>query len=360
MAVTIPVYNVCEADFPNDIDMNLGKLKICTYCDAYKFPGETDEQCCNKGKIKLPIPQDPPQPLYNYIKDDKKFKANARHLNNVLSFASIGFDKEIFQRGWTPNVKIQGKIYHLISNLTPIEGEPRKFAQIYFHDSDIEAAEAELDRRMEISKSDVINKDQMKKLQEMIHKHNTYASSFQALYMLPKETVEERRFVLHKNKKPTEKQNQNYGLPTANEIALIMLNDSVESADIVLHLKEGGIKRISELNRCFDPLHYVLLFPYGEDGWHVDILQNQTQHKRMTTLMFYRYKLHWRSNQFNALLRCGKLTQEYICGMFYKIEKFKLQWVKLHQKEVKAEKYSGLLDAVAMGNVKQSTFEISI
>ena len=37
-------------------------------------------------------------------------------------------------------------------------------------------------------------------------------------------------------------------------------------------LKGGSLKRIHEGNLVYAPLHYVLLFPRGELGWHKDIL----------------------------------------------------------------------------------------
>ena len=54
----------------------------------------------------------------------------------------MGCDDEIVQKnGWTPNVKIQGKIYHRISAFKPEQGQLPKFGQIYFYDQDEENAE---------------------------------------------------------------------------------------------------------------------------------------------------------------------------------------------------------------------------
>ena len=54
-----------------------------------------------------------------------------------------------------------------------------------------------------------------------------------------------------------------------------MPNDATNTKDIVLHYRDGGLKRISQLHRSYDPLQYPLLFPNGIDGWHVNLkLQN--------------------------------------------------------------------------------------
>ena len=50
--------------------------------------------------------------------------------------------------------------------------------------------------------------------------------------------------------------------------------------------------------------------------------------------------------EFNTVLRSGRLSQEYFCGMFFLQEKLRLDWIKNHQTHIKAEKYQGLLDAL--------------
>jgi hypothetical protein len=71
-----------------------------------------------------------------------------------------------------------------------------------------------------------------------------------------------------------------YNLPTVNdEVAAIIPGDGSEEwsdhRDIVLRLNGGGLKHISHLHPSYASLHYVLLFPNGEDGWHTDIPSNQ-------------------------------------------------------------------------------------
>jgi hypothetical protein len=70
-----------------------------------------------------------------------------------------------------------------------------------------------------------------------------------------------------------------YNLPTAPEVAAIIPGTGHEDVDqhrqIILHLKApaqgGSLQRISHLNPLYAPLHYVLLFPNGELGWHSGI-----------------------------------------------------------------------------------------
>jgi len=49
----------------------------------------------------------------------------------------------------------------------------------------------------------------------------------------------------------------------------------------------------------YDPLHYVLLFPYGEDGWDEGLKKphkpgNKTRDPKLTCQDYYTYRLAFR------------------------------------------------------------------
>ncbi|GKA05884.1 hypothetical protein Tco_0685004 [Tanacetum coccineum] len=59
-----------------------------------------------------------------------------------------------------------------------------------------------------------------------------------------------------------------YNLPIASEVAALIVGDidsTTNNRDIILHMQEGGLKRISELHPSYLALQYPLLFPYSED-----------------------------------------------------------------------------------------------
>ena len=64
-------------------------------------------------------------------------------------------------------------------------------------------------------------------------------------------------------------------LPANDEVAAIIPGDGSEEHsnhhDIILRLRGGGLQRISHLHPSYSTLHYVVLFPNGEDGWHPEI-----------------------------------------------------------------------------------------
>ena len=331
-------------------------ILVCEKCNALKFYREPPGFCCSGG-VKLPAIQCPDK-LLNLLENNKSFVSNLRRYNNGLALASNGL-KEILPDGYHPNVKIQGQVYHKIHPLTPELGEEKTFAQIYIHDPDFNE-EDELNRRMEVSSSGskTMKKDIMKELQEMLHQVNPYVKDLKHVMDLPDNQVQNLKFVLKTNSKPTPKHVKGrYNLPTCNEVAVIQLNDEIGSGDVVIYRKDGIKQHISNMNRSYDPLHYVLLFPHGEDGWRDNITvvkitgkNNKEVVKNVTMRQFYAYRLQVRFNgnqlESPTLIRGARLLQEHACDQWAKIENAKLLWTRNHQKELRAETYQNLSDAI--------------
>ena len=143
-----------------------------------------------------------------------------------------------------------------------------------------------------------------------------------------------------------------HNLPTTDEIAVILPGDGTpegESRDIILHQKHGGLRRISDAHPTYAPLHYALLSPRGELGWHWNILirreddddnaenpnhsavnapnpnavnasnsnaanaKDPAQSKdTVSQINYYAYCLFPRHGEYNSMLLGGKLLQQYI------------------------------------------------
>jgi hypothetical protein len=104
-------------------------------------------------------------------------------------------------------------------------------------------------------------------------------------------------------------------VPPVDEVATLMVGDGfevVDRRDVIVAQQAGPFQRISELHVGYMALHYPLLFPYGEDGWHLNILFNgvvvqdvdvdldedhaeesehQRKHHNVTMAEFYGYRL---------------------------------------------------------------------
>jgi hypothetical protein len=61
---------------------------------------------------------------------------------------------------------------------------------------------------------------------------------------------------------------------------------------------------------------------------------------------FYRHVFQVRQDSDNFILKSRRLAQQYVCDMHAKIEGERLKYIALHQKEIRAEKYKGLIDAL--------------
>ena len=150
-----------------------------------------------------------------------------------------------------------------------------------------------------------------------------------------------------------------YNLPNANEeVAAIIPGDGSEERsnhrDIVVHLSGGGFRRISHLHPSYSSLHYVLLFPYGEDGWHMDIPaqrgpQGQQRSPKVSERAYYAHRIHVRPGIQPALFWGGKLFQQYVVDAWASIEQNMLNFnfLRFHQKELRADVYQGLRDVAA-------------
>ena len=106
--------------------------------------------------------------------------------------------------------------------------------------------------------------------------------------------------------------------------------------DIVLHLRGNNeLIRISECHPAYLPLHYVLLFPYGELGWEPqlkqwDVLRGQPTNDHLTQLQFYSYRLFEWSTEYSTILRAGKLFQEFLVDAWASTEQNRLNYNRLN------------------------------
>lgn len=130
------------------------------------------------------------------------------------------------------------------------------------------------------------------------------------------------------------------------------VNLSPEAKFIHPMKKTLGADPLNGKNRMiFMHIHGLLLFPHGDGGWHwgMELLDpdNQRQRKRLDQRVFHRYHLHPRPNQYNVIFRCGRLFQQYVVDAWAVGDQNKLNWVREHQSELRAEVYNGLVAAIA-------------
>ena len=101
-------------------------------------------------------------------------------------------------------------------------------------------------------------------------------------------------------------------LPTATELAGILSDEFTDESrrDILLAVREPGrngpqLHRVAVTHAAYMPLHYVLLFPYGEHGWHYTLQLRDARRTRQRTRLeqrpFYQFRLHIRDREPSPL-----------------------------------------------------------
>ena len=207
-----------------------------------------------------------------------------------------------------------GQIYHKISQLLPEQGNTHKFSQIYLND-----AATQCNTRLQLFSN--LQGDIMQNLQSMLNTVNPYV----ALYRHVRDLFEynpsaDVALVLRTSGDGID--THRYNVPTGTDIAMVIPveneNQPLNKNIVIYKCKENhpgksSLMTINDKNPMYDPLLYVLMFPYGDKGW--EIMSACTQ------LQYYRYRLMVKSGQtFNIIHRMGSLFQQYIVDMYSKVE----------------------------------------
>ncbi|CAG8754315.1 12283_t:CDS:2, partial [Dentiscutata erythropus] len=118
-------------------------------------------------------------------------------------------------------------------------------------------------------------------------------------------------------------------LPPINQPPEPLLSLLIREDDIVLYKQNSSLQRISQTYSSYIPLHYVLLFPHRDPGWHPYIFTNNTVY------------------HYNNIVQ---QFQQYIVDAYTCIEQNCLNYLKYNQKKIHAELYSRLQDALSAHN----------
>ena len=134
------------------------------------------------------------------------------------------------------------------------------------------------------------------------------------------------------------KDGRQYNPPTSNELAALIVGNNCETEgstrDVIVEERRRGLQRISENHPSFMALQYPLLFPYGEDGYRIDILHRDaetTQRKKKKTVTmreYYAYRICERLNEALTLILCGRLKQQYIVDALTCVQEVRLDFVR--------------------------------
>ncbi|CAN7043651.1 unnamed protein product [Brassica rapa subsp. trilocularis] len=198
------------------------------------------------------------------------------------------------------------KLTTLIGSLLPPEGKPPQFSQLYIVDTDNELA------------------NRKKAFSKVNQKHR----------------------------------GRQYDLPSAGEIGGLYVGDfTADSAgkDLVLEYKSSKLQRISDLHPLYMSLQYPLLFPYGEYGYDERIPYHTSENSKikreyMTMREYYAHQIQTRPSEGMTIIIFGKLLHQYIVDAFTATEQERLRFIRLNQKQLRAELYQNVCDAMESGD----------
>ena len=210
-------------------------------------------------------------------------------------------------------------------------------------------------------------------LQNVMDGCSPFVANFRTNASLMQRSTDDLVLVLSEKKRPVGAHVRQYNVPTSSEVGVIMpgVGDGTEGPgkrDIQISLQEGGLKSISELNQHYDPLHYVVMFPYGDTGFHTGIEycdgafgynHESAKRKTMSLREFYAHRIMYRKpfnncihdalshiDRFPSILLSRRLFQQYLVDMYAKIEQSRLNYAFMNQTQLRTDCYNGLNDCI--------------
>ncbi|XP_071739529.1 uncharacterized protein [Rutidosis leptorrhynchoides] len=323
--------------------------------------------CCLKGKIALPKFDKPPPKLLldlytNKHPLSKHFFENIRQYNMIFAFTSMGgkVDTSINKGKGPYTFRIRGQNCHRYGGLVPVVGSAPKFSQLYIYDTGNEAANRKnaIGSRAHLSNGTTSGLDEglINQLMELLNDCNELVKSFR----MARNTYETNPNVEFKLrlKGRRDKDGRTYNLPTADEIAALIVGDidmSFDERDIIIDSHEEGLKRISELHPQYLGLQYPLIFAYGEDGYRTDIFHRDVdgstsrKKKRVTMREFFAYKIQERREP-SLLHNAKKLYQQFLVDAYTMVESERISYIRNNQHIMRCDSLSSLTNHANLGN----------
>ncbi|XP_057768875.1 uncharacterized protein LOC130988889 [Salvia miltiorrhiza] len=282
--------------------------------------------CCLKGRVVLPLLQNPPQLLSDLLENkhhkSKKFIEDIRAYNMMFSFTSMG-----------------GKLDNSINK----------------------GADCEIEHRMNaVSKGNPKDLDDsiVLDLKQMIDSNSPYAK----IYRMAADHISRNTYLDLKIRLigKRSKDGRAYNMPTAPEVAALIVGDFEtipDKRDVIVEKRCGKLQRIDEFHPSYLLLQYPLIFIYGEDGYYLDIPHAEfdaSKRNKLTLREFLAFRIQDRENEGHQLLLARRLLQQFIVDGYTMMETQRLKWFRHNQPALRSERYVNLRDSKIRGNVNSS------
>ncbi|KAF5350328.1 hypothetical protein D9758_012819 [Tetrapyrgos nigripes] len=200
---------------------------------------------------------------------------------------------------------------------------------------------------------------------DMLHRHNGFVTLYKSAYQCVRElqtnnpeNIQNITIKLHFN---FGRDPRTHNLPTVDEVAILLpgREEVTDHRDIILHTQAGSLKRLYETNPAYMALHYVLLFPREELGWHPKLKLSQ-EHLDANNITVDEGAVDWEedledpeaatSGSRKRKQKC-LLFQQFVVDASAQTEQSRLRFLHLNQAKLRSEVYNGLVDAMNNGDV---------
>jgi hypothetical protein len=309
---------------------------LCPHCGAWLFADEaghpnrvTNEWCCGRGRYVAPklLPYDAPFYKEGYW-IDPRVRDHSRALNNMFTFAATGVSgrwKNDFRQG-TSFVKIEGKIYHRIYDISWTNQKGPRKNQLCILDPEFRSKEA----------ADMhIGKDTLQMVSTFLFASNKLYADYKALasvraddarLLFKKVTRKKHGAVL--GDAPERPQDL---MPRADEVyGILSTGEAAEPKEVAVWLVgEAQSTLIPSISPVYEALAYPLLRPFAEASWEPNMLS--TKGERISHLLYQR-QLFLSSPRTWEM---GRLGQELAVDAVSRLEGDRLNWVRFHQSDLR-------------------------
>ncbi|XP_046655037.1 uncharacterized protein LOC124348808 [Daphnia pulicaria] len=250
--------------------------KICSECDAKHFAKEMPkdkkfQQCCAKGNVIIPPAKPCPEPLASLLQNrhpkSKHFMKQIRNYNSAHAFASMG------------------------ANFCQVAARPVYASMVRFTTKLLLSA---TDFRANIEMMSGCCRTLMEELDAMLREKNPYALTYKMMRRVLEEEYVQREaenlphytvgMIITCDRRNVDQ--RRYNCPTVNEIAVVFKSTDGEPPayrDIRGHLyipvRGRRFIQIDTIKVMCDPMCYPLLFPNGDDGWHINMTYTTTRRR---------------------------------------------------------------------------------
>ncbi|KAI9116475.1 hypothetical protein K1719_012642 [Acacia pycnantha] len=255
-----------------------------------------------------------------------------------------------------------GQNHHLIGSLLPPEGNTPVYSQLYIYDTDNEVSN-QISAVSRHGSAEELNPNIVKMIKDCLDENNSIVRQYRSTADIIKQNVfSDVSIRLIRSNSSTATSNQ-YQLPTTSELAALIVGDfdnSYTKRDIIVRKQSGDLQRIDELHMAYLPLQYPLLFPYGNDGYNSSIehaaetLSRTKKKKKLTPREYLAFRLMRRRSERSLILHGKKLLHQFIVDGYSMVESDRLNYIRMHQKELRVDLYSGISDAVTRGETDPS------